>query len=106
MNKFFLILGGTLMLSACMFKQTVPDGYFPRPSHFIGYKESLLTQSVGRPDRVYYDDYGRRYLVYDTFSMAGDSKTYAPYLCSTMFLTQRGFIKASYFDETKCIRAR
>lgn len=106
MNKFFMILGGVLLVSACASKQTVPEGYFPRSSQFIGYKESLLTQTVGRPDSIYYDDYGRRYLVYDTFSMTGDVPTFGPYLCSTMFLTQRGFIKASYFDESKCVRAR
>ncbi len=102
MSKIFFI-GGILLLAACAAGRAVPEGYKPRYSQFVGYKETLLTKAAGRPDAVYYDNYGRRYLVYDTFSMENSIRD-GVYACRTMFLTGSGFIKASYFDENRCVR--
>ena len=81
-------------------------GFQPNYSRFVGYKEDVLTRTVGRPDSIYYDDYGRRYMVYNTFSMDNSGPRFGSYRCRTMFLTGRGMVKASFFNEEECIRER
>ena len=107
MVKNVLLVGSVVLLTlGCTQKRTVPEGFQPNYSRFVGYKEDVLTRAVGRPDSIYYDEYGRRYMVYNTFSMDNSGPRFGSYRCRTMFLTGRGMVKASFFNEEECIRER
>ncbi len=94
-----------IFAAGCTRTYWLSDDFVPRYSEYIGWQEHELVQQLGTPvDVIRHDRSGLRYLVYNTIAMDSSAGNYEGFRCSTVFLSNKGRITASYYDRTTCIQ--